>query len=222
MLLLLSVGFASCSDSDEVETYGNPPEGVTFVDLGLPSKTKWANMNVGATAPEDVGHYFAWGEITPKAIYNRSTYLWYDDAIHNYSITKYLYTYKNGVLVNDVVELEKGDDAAYMNWGKHWRMPSKKQMIELLEYTTHDEIRQNGVLGFKLTSKKNGNYIFLPAGGFYNSNMYGTQLRSPTNYQYWSRTLGGAEEDACGYGGHLSIETLMVRESGFLVRPVRI
>ena len=31
-----------------------------YVDLGLPSKTKWATCNVGANSPEDYGYYLTW------------------------------------------------------------------------------------------------------------------------------------------------------------------
>ena len=32
-----------------------------YVDLGLPSGTKWANCNVGADEPWGYGNYYAWG-----------------------------------------------------------------------------------------------------------------------------------------------------------------
>lgn len=41
-----------------------------WIDLGLPSGTLWATMNVGASSPEDYGDYFAWGETSPKEVYS--------------------------------------------------------------------------------------------------------------------------------------------------------
>ena len=43
--------------------------GHEWVDLGLPSGTKWATCNVGASSPEEYGDYFAWGETTTKCCY---------------------------------------------------------------------------------------------------------------------------------------------------------
>ena len=61
--------------------------GHEWVDLGLPSGTKWATMNVGAESPEDYGDYFAWGETQPKATYTLDNYKWYDSETETY--TKY-------------------------------------------------------------------------------------------------------------------------------------
>ena len=34
-----------------------------MIDLGLPSGTKWACCNAGASKPEDYGGYYEWGQI---------------------------------------------------------------------------------------------------------------------------------------------------------------
>ena len=95
-----------------------------YVDLGLPSGTQWATMNIGANAPEEYGDYFAWGETEPKDYYDWGTYKW---CMGNYNtMTKYCtisgYGY-NGF--NDgKTELDPEDDAATAAWGAGWRMPS--------------------------------------------------------------------------------------------------
>ena len=63
------------------------------------------------------------------------------------------------------------DDAATINWGRDWQMPSESQCLELLTCTTSEETILNGIKGCKKISKKNGNSIFFPDG------------------YYWSRTL---------------------------------
>ena len=124
---------------DTLENYENGHE---YVDLGLPSGTKWATMNVGAESPEDYGDYFAWGETTSHTGSN-----------YNYS--------------SNPITLPLDRDAAYTNWGSSWRMPTKAEQDELrnTSYTTWTWTTQNGVNGNKVTSKINGNSIFLPAAG---------------------------------------------------------
>ena len=159
-----------------------PPEAV---DLGLPSGTKWANMNVGANKPEDFGDYFAWGETTPKSTYNWSTYKWCKGS--DDTMTKYCTSSSYGTVDNKTT-LDLSDDAAYVNWGTSWRMPTKAEQDELrnTNFTTWTWITQNGVKGYKVTSKTSGNSIFLPAAGFRgNSDLY----NAGSNGCYWGSSL---------------------------------
>ena len=150
-----------------------------YVDLGLPSGTKWATCNVGASKPEEYGDYFAWGETTPKSTYDWSTYFDSDD---NGSTFK-KYNNRGGL-----TELQPEDDAATANWGSGWRMPSLDQIKELCNssYTTTEWTTLNDVYGRKITSKSNGNSIFLPAAG----NRWGDYLYLAGSYgYYWSSSL---------------------------------
>ena len=154
-----------------------------YVDLGLPSGTLWATCNVGASSPEDYGDYFAWGETegynSGKTNSDWSTYFDTEDGGS---------TFKKYNSNRGLTELDLEDDAAYVNWGPAWRMPSKEQLQELINssYTTTTWTTQNGVYGRKITSKSNGNSIFLPAAGF----RYGSSLFDAGSYgYYWSRTL---------------------------------
>ena len=156
-----------------------------YIDLGLPSGTLWATCNVGASKPEEYGDYFAWGETTTKGTYNWSTYK-YCKGTEN-TMTKYCISSTYGT-VDNKTELEPSDDAATANWGSSWQMPSLEQVMELYNssYTTTTWTTMNGVYGRKITSKSNGNSIFLPAAGYrddtslYNAGSYG---------HYWSRSL---------------------------------
>ena len=120
-------------------------DGHEWVDLGLPSGTKWATCNVGASSPEERGDYFTWGETTTK-----NNYIGSNASSSYYPSTLYL-----------------SQDAAYVNWGSSWRMPTKEEIDELVNtsYTTWTWTTQNGVEGIIITSKTNGNSIFLRAAG---------------------------------------------------------
>ena len=179
MLVLCTVAFSSCGDDDEVspnnengevtpEETDNTPDGVEAVDLGLPSGTLWATCNIGASSPEEYGDYFAWGEtvgyLGGKTDFSWSTYKWSDGDSD--WLTKYCYDNYHGFKDNKR-ELDLEDDAAYVNRGKQWRMPSREQFEELINsyYTTTESTTRNGVSGLKITSKKNGKSIFMPAAG---------------------------------------------------------
>ncbi len=196
---------------------GNTPAGVTAVDLGLPSGTLWANMNVGASSPEDYGDYFAWGETSTKTTFYWSPY--FDTNDNGDTFNKYN---NNGGLT----ELKPEDDAAYVNWGSAWRMPSIDQYNELINsnYTTTEWTYQNGVYGLKITSNMEdyeGNSVFLPAAGSRYDSM---PFDAGSGGDYWSRTLNSDSPDrAWGlYFDSSSVYTSYgLRYFGFTVRPVR-
>ena len=98
-----------------------PPDNHEWVDLGLPSGTLWATCNVGANAPEEYGDHFAWGETSPKDVYNWSTYQWCNGSM--FTLTKYNTESSLG-MVDNKTELDPEDDAAYVNWGPSWRTPT--------------------------------------------------------------------------------------------------
>ena len=125
----------------------------TLVDLGLPSGTRWADRNLGASAPEQIGDYYRWGETTPFT--EDSEEYEYRDLGRNIAGTKY--------------------DAATVSLGKEWKMPTSEQLSELINCCTWEWTSLNGVKGMKVTGP-NGNHIFFPASGYRLSssgNLYG-------------------------------------------------
>ncbi|MBO5975390.1 MAG: hypothetical protein J6P95_06730, partial [Paludibacteraceae bacterium] len=98
--------------------------GFGYIDLGLPSGLKWATCNVGADSPEEYGDYFAWGETTSKTTYDWSTYKWCNGSY--YTMTKYCDNSYYGI-VDDKTVLDPEDDAAFVNMGGSWRMPTKAE-----------------------------------------------------------------------------------------------
>lgn len=185
--------------------------GHEYVDLGLPSGLLWATCNVGANSPEDYGDYFAWGETVPKSTYNWNTY--FDTNDGGYTFHKY--DNYGGKTV-----LEPADDAAHVNWGGSWRMPTYEEQDELRNECTWEWTTQNGVNGRKVTGP-NGNSLFLPAAGYrLNSRLYDAGSVGG----YWSSSL---YTSSLIYTYYLDFSSDLVdrdynsRCSGLSVRPVR-
>ena len=189
--------------------------GHEYVDLGL--SVKWATCNVGASKPEDYGDYFAWGETTTKSTYNWSTYK-YCNGSYN-SLTKYNTRSDYGT-VDNKTQLDLSDDAARANWGGAWRMPTDAELTELREQCTWSWTTQNGVNGYKVTSKSNGNSIFLPAAGC----RYGGSLLDAGNYGYYWSSLLSTDYPRNAYELNFSSGNVSRngygRDYGLSVRPV--
>ncbi len=176
-----------------------------YVDLGLPSGTLWAKMNVGAQSADEYGTYYSWGEtkgareedpsnehnyiFNSGGSYNKKYVLWdtykwcSGDGVN--TLTKYN-TLSSAGVVDNKTTLDLEDDAAYVNWGEEWRMPTLEEYKELYDYC-HWEWASNyngkSIQGYVAYKKKNSNsdgsaptyslsdpHIFLPAGGSYYSN----------------------------------------------------
>lgn len=165
------------TNSDSANSGGNGSSGGhEYVDLGLPSGLRWATCNIGATAPEEYGFYYAWGETGTKGVYNESSYLWFDQGQGIY--TKY--TWEGNVIV-----LESADDAATINWGGNWRMPTRDEFAELQSNCNWSWTTQNNINGW-IVKGSNGNSIFLPATGAY----YGNGVSYVNEFgHYWSSSL---------------------------------
>lgn len=211
-------GLKNVTDYIFIET----PQELSYVDLGLPSGTLWATCNIGANCPEEYGDYFAWGETTGynegKTKFDWNSYFDSDDygSIFN--------KYDNN---GELTELELADDAAYVNWGPAWRMPSIEQFDELINSsnTTTEWTTKNGVYGRKITSKTEGftdRSLFLPAAGYFyhlSNNSEGIVGH------YWSRTFSSDSPCNARFLGFYSdkIGTAdYYRYYGRSVRPVRI
>ena len=142
---------------------GGSTDKVEYVDLGLPSGNLWAKCNLGASAPEAYGDYYAWGEVEPKQVYTYPNHKWYKEGAPSLGFTKY--NNEDGKLT-----LEDEDDAVIQNLGNGWRTPTLADFRELTnqKYTTIEKTTLNGVAGYQITSKKNKKSIFIPFAGFKN------------------------------------------------------
>ncbi len=161
MLCVLCFCASASGDSNK----SNVHEDHEWVDLGLPSGLKWATCNVGAVNPEDNGEYFSWGETSSKYEYLSGNSL------------------ANGQSWGDIGG-DSSRDAATAKWGGNWRMPTEAEFQELKDNCIWTWTVQKGKRGYKVTSKKNNQSIFLPATG----HRAGDKHHYDDDAFYWSST----------------------------------
>ena len=193
-----------------------------WIDLGLPSGTLWAEWNLGATKPEGYGEYFAWGETSGtsggKVRYAWNTYKWCNGASD--LLTKYCSSDHKHIL-------ESEDDAATVNWGGRWQIPSKNQFDELRANCTWEYVTRDGVNGYFVTSMNNSNQIFFPLSGYCDENG-SIWFRNSTGY-YWSRELDASFWTGTNKPNCMILEkdetkmssSRVERCEGISIRPVR-
>lgn len=173
----------------------NSLNGHSFVDLGLPSGLLWATCNVGSETPEQIGDYYAWGETQTKSNYSLSTYQYESNAISLSDISGTQY------------------DAARVNWGGEWRMPSRNEVAELTSNCSRKDTTINGQSGLLLRGA-NGNYIFIPCAGHW----YNNKVEELTGRGFWTSTATGSR---CAYRAwEWTYISFSEREQGFQIRPV--
>lgn len=178
---MLCVGFSSCMqhDKDDLEPRvedpdnNNPQEddpqgadGIEAIDLGL--SVKWASCNIGATSPEDIGDYYAWGETSTKRSYTDSN--WQNEGVFS------------GADIIDIIGTKY--DVAHTKWGNGWRMPLKSEFQEMVDRCTYVVTTKNGAKVAKITGP-NGNFIYMPLGGEIEDRT--TISKGQAGY-YWSGT----------------------------------
>ena len=136
------------------------------IDLGLPSGTRWASFNLGASKPEEYGNLYSWGETVSKAVFSESTYKWFKRDGNSVGMTKYCLTSNFGYngFVDGKYILDPEDDAAHVKLGDDWRMPTAGDWDELARLCTREWVTLGDVTCAKLTGP-NGNSIILPPGG---------------------------------------------------------
>ena len=204
-------------------------KGHEWVDLGLPSGTKWATCNIGATKPEEFGDYYAWGEVAQKEVYDWDAYRY---ANKNSELTRYNTDRSYGInsFADGKTVLELEDDAAHFNWGGKWRMPTKAQQDELRAlcyWVWTESYGGSGVKGYvvyKTKAKANKRkvsegvyslsdaHIFLPAAGcrvlgyLGSAGSYGyywsSSLDADSPYDAWSVFFNsGSVSGSSNYGG---------------------
>ena len=205
--------------------------GHEFVDLGLPSGALWATCNVGASAPEEAGDFFAWGETETKDVYSWETYKWCNGttcSTTEQTLTKYCDRGGYGV-IDGKLTLEPEDDAARAKWGGDWHMPTQEELQELIDYCSIEKFKLgNGKRAIKFTGR-NGNYIILPCAGYKKNDSF-----NDTSFRYWSIELRINEIPSNNTGRHavameystvdgvtIDIELFgAFRYTGYPVRPV--
>ena len=152
----------------------NEENGFEYVDLGLPSKTMWATCNVGGNKPEDPGLLFQFGRVDGYKYGDKNNKFRTNvQNLEDGSISEYIPLTTTGKIykINELLDL--ADDAAHVNMGSKWRMPTKNDLEELFNNITHKVETLNGVKGMMFTSKINDKRLFIPfAGYWYNGSFY--------------------------------------------------
>ena len=178
VIIMALLPLASYSQKDKKNTIKDTRE---YVDLGLPSKTLWATCNIGASKPEECGLYFAWGETEGYKQdsddvhqWKKKSYKWYDCNSKYPELLKYRCCSWNAIIDNKE-ELDPEDDAATVNWGRKWQMPSSEQIKELCDsaYTTKEWTTLNGVNGRIILSFLKNDFFFVD----YIPRYYGLNIR---------------------------------------------
>lgn len=216
----------------EIDTGIGVENGHEYIDLGL--SVKWATCNIGAETPEDYGDYFAQAETKSKKTYTEDNYIYCKKEVvtgqvsawYEYHFKKYVREedYEYNRFYDNKTKLEKKDDAAYINWGGKWRMPTEDEFNELINFCTWEKTIQNRVAGYKLTSNVDGyedRSIFFPAAGYKSDNELNY---ARTKGYYWSSTLGDNSSGASIFYFDLDYEDCDIRgkdrENGLSIRPV--
>lgn len=180
-----------------------------YVDLGLPSGVKWAVCNIGAESPEEYGDYYAWGETELKDTYTEGNSKWYGFSFRSLQ--------NQGVIDGDG-NLTAAYDVAAVEWGGKWRMPTLRELQELMNECTWEWVWSSTVKGYAV-SGPNGKAIFLPAAGY----RYDSDLRNAGSCGHcWSSSASDDYYDAYRlyfYSGSLDWY-YRNRYYGFSVRPV--
>jgi len=185
----------------------------TAVDLGL--SVKWASSNLGASEPEEYGKYYAWAGTTGYASSESHDFSWKNTPYCNDGNGNSWSKYTSGNAT-----LESSDDAATVNLGGSWRMPTHAEWQELSSKCTWTWTSQNGINGYEV-SASNGNSIFLPAAGYRYSTSSG-HVGSDGNYwssQVYSSYVGVAWNMYIDSGARKPDDDSS-RYNGFSVRPV--
>ena len=198
---VLNVPNVSFVDEDSSVRYllENIPTHNEYVDLGL--SVKWATCNVGANKPEDYGLYFAWGETTGyTAEQVKKGERSFDSA-----------SYNAGPAASISADLTLEQDAAHVNLGGNWRMPTKAEYQELIDnckVVWTNNYNGTGIKGRIFTSKINSNSVFLPAAGLCNNsslngvgsygNYWSASLRSSS--KAWELSFGTGSQNLSSYG----------------------
>ena len=247
--LLVTNDYASLGEAEDLRVvydtttdliWIDEPSLCDWVDLGLPSGTKWASCNVGASAPEDCGLYFAWGETegyTAEDIENGvRLFTWGDykytsdactgatDTEFRGGLTKYNSKSANGT-VDNLTTLELVDDAAYVS-DNTCMMPTRDDCQELIDNTSSTWETLNGVLGRRITSDINGKSIFIPSNQEYRNGVKITHVSSEGYCNLWTNSVGSTLTTGSGCklsisGDIINIDFNIYRHMGMGIRAVK-
>lgn len=194
-----------------------------FVDLGLPSGTLWAKVNLGASSETDYGNYYAWAETTGyKEATQEKQFIWEDYKFFDgYQSDTTIPNFTKYSQTDEMVSLEPEDDAATVILGNEYSVPTSDQAQELFTNCTYEfvtDYKGTGVSVAKFTSNNNGKELIIPAAGYYKNGI----LQGEEDYSYiWtSRARIGSYSIAYAVCTDY-IDTVTYRCYGIPIRPVK-
>ena len=197
--------------------------GFEYVDLGLPSGTMWATCNVGATKPEDEGLLFQFGRVDGYRFGDSDNHFKTNYQNDQDTGSEYIPVTASGKVYKTNEILDLSDDAARVNMGGKWRMPTNDQLKELLNNTTRDVVTVNDVKGMMFTSKINRHQMFIPfiQGYWYDGNWEtcGISYVAVWSSQVYTSDVDVAYKLYCGSSGIAYVNNLR-RSRAFSVRGV--
>lgn len=164
-----------------------------YVNMG--TGVKWVTVNVGAYNPEEFGHYFAWGETSPKDDYSWSTYFHGKGNTFNKYHKKW----------NEDVVLDLKDDTANKNWGGSWHMSTRTEWNSLVDtkqrndpnytWTWYDgvnkEYNNTDVKGWEVVWNMTGDTLFFPIAGYKGNTSYIMDVEGV----YWTSSMGEKQDE---------------------------
>lgn len=203
----------------------DPFNGYDYVDMG--EAGIWATCNVGASKPEDWGLYFQWGDTKGyKGTCSESQSDNSEDK-HYFGWSKYKFGIKDNLTkyneTDGLTTLELEDDAAHVNMGGNWRMPTKDEFEKLYDLCNKewtDNYEGTGVKGriFKLKTDES-KQVFFPAAGYC---LDGLVLDVGSNGYVWSSLLYSSNVNSGYYlyfiNGSVSPRGNCNRYYGFSIR----
>ncbi len=230
-VMLTMVSLVGCDMEDKKTIFScynkvnKDPNDREFVDLGLPSGLKWATINLGAdysqninyskfkmNVPQIYGGSYKWGSLIREGEYKKMDFDISGDSQY---------------------------DAVRSEWGGDWRIPTVKELQELVEnckweYVKVEQCDDENVCGYKVIGP-NGNSMFLPVGGVNFSRsgkVYSVSNVNGSGFYYCSTPVkvksssDGTIKD-CVYGfsvdekEHRVVILDELETKSFLIRPVK-
>ena len=214
-LIVVLLSLSACSGKSSSETEEKAPDALKglcpdgnhphMIDLGLPSGTKWACCNVGASTPFEEGDNYAWGEVLPKSEYTESNYL-----------------YRGKDIGNDIRASQY--DVAFVKWGEEWILPSAEQIKELATKCAFRFVKDGAAPGAYLTGP-NGHSLFFYAKGDYIDKFYSEIYLSGEKCSLSEGTIASLfitdDNNTDDYDG-IFYEFCNPVCGGYLVRPIHV
>ncbi len=198
-----------------------------YVDLGLPSGTLWAAANVGATSATGAGTYFAWGEwdgYTSASNWNRENFTAATYVTGNpvTSSTGASATTSADPLDGTAQLLDRSFDAATLNMGSAWELPTEAEWQELLATQQSSNYTWNwdtSSKAWKIYSKLTKQTLYLPAVGYRSGN---STTGVGTAGAYWSSTVAaGSSARYLTFSQSTTALSAGARSNAYAVRAVK-